>query len=778
LPGTRIHIDIRGAIQGVGFRPFIFRLAKELNLNGYVCNTSSGVTVEAEGEQLFINNFLTRIKKEKPSLAVITSLEHLFLDQVGYDGFNIRGSEKKEDISALILPDISTCPDCLKELFDPADRRYLYPFINCTNCGPRFSIIESLPYDRANTSMKKFEMCGVCLDEYNNPLNRRFHAQPNACPICGPQIKLWDSKGKIIEEKHYALLKAAEYIKLGEIVALKGIGGFQLLVDASNDNAVQRLRQLKHRDEKPFALMFPSLEIVKKVCELSGSEENALSSPECPIVIVNRKNSEGYSVSEFAAPGNPNLGIMLPYSPIHHLLMNELNFPVIATSGNLSEEPICIDEYEALNRLKGIADYFIVHNRLVVRHVDDSIVRIAAGREMILRRARSYAPLPVSVPDIDEDNECIIAFGGHLKNSIALKKNRNIFISQHIGDLSTEESSNAFKKTIKDFQNLYEMHPNRIICDLHPGYISTKYAEQSGSNVEKIQHHIAHIAACRIENQVRGEALGVSWDGTGFGPDNTIWGGEFFFSDDELTKHIGQFKKFPLPGGEAAIKEPRRSALGIIYEISRMNCGSKYIDILSKVFSNTELIILTNMLDKKINSPLTSSVGRLFDAVSSILMLKQFSSFEGQAAMQLEFAADKFTKESYSFEIRDDAITVIDWKNLFNSLVEDIRKSIPVSVISSKFHNSLVEIIYSMAKKNNLRKVILSGGCFQNAVLLQRTIEKLEKEGFKIYWPQRIPPNDGGLALGQIAECLRKKRFNSTLLAENSANGSSVLKSY
>jgi len=755
----RLHADIRGAIQGLGFRPFIFRLAEKFNLNGFICNTSSGVTIEAEGEENKLREFLLVIAKEKPPLAIITSLEYLFLDPIGYKDFAIKKSEKTENVSALILPDISTCPDCMRELFDPGDRRYLYPFINCTNCGPRFSIIESLPYDRKNTSMKKFEMCDECNEEYNDPLNRRFHAQPTACHKCGPQLQLWDSDGKVTSEKHYALIEAAEKIRNGKIVALKGIGGFQLVVDASNEDAIRKLRILKHRDEKPFALMFPSLEKVKEICEVSNLEERVLTSPECPIVILHRNNLRNNLISALCAPDNPNLGVMLPYSPLHHLLMHELNFPVVATSGNLLEEPICIDEYEALKRLNGIADFFLIHNRPIIRHVDDSILRVAAGREMVLRRARGFAPLPISIPEADEYDESLVAVGGHLKNTIAVKKKENIFISQHIGNLSTEESDKAFKNAIKDFRNLYEVKPDKVICDLHPDYFSTKFAERSEYPVEQIQHHIAHVAACRIENQVRGEALGVSWDGTGYGLDGSVWGGEFFFSDEITSRHIGQFRKFPLPGGETAVKESRRSALGVIYELSKYSSLNKFKDILLKIFLPAELELLLKMLKRKINSPLTSSAGRLFDAVSSLLMLKQYSSFEGQAAMQLEFSADKYTKEYYPFDIHDAEISIIDWQTSFEALIDDIRKGAAPSTISSKFHNTLVEIIYSMAEKYNMQKAILSGGCFQNVVLLERTIVKLESKSVKVYWHQRIPPNDGGISVGQIAEYLIRKKY-------------------
>ncbi|MDP2366451.1 MAG: carbamoyltransferase HypF, partial [Ignavibacteria bacterium] len=474
----RLSIFVRGAVQGVGFRPFVYRIANELKLKGYVLNSSAGVKIEVEGMPNRLSGFLFKLQYEKPPLAIINSIESFYLPANGFKDFIIEQSIENLETTTLILPDFAVCNDCLKEMFDPNDRRYLYPFINCTNCGPRFSIIVKLPYDRPNTSMKIFLMCNDCKREYENPSDRRFHAQPTACPVCGPQIELWDSTGKALVEKHSALLLAAEKIKSGFIVALKGLGGFQLIVDAENFSAVQKLRNRKHRDEKPFALMFPSIESIKKVCEINKEEERILLSPESPIVIVKKKNISS-QLAENVAPFNPNLGVMLPYTPLHHLLMKELDRPIVATSGNLSEEPICIDNEEALKRLINIADYFLVHNRPIVRHVDDSIVRVINNRQMIMRRARGFAPLPINIVcnDDEEKNISLLAVGAHLKNTIALKVKDNIFISQHIGDLSTEESNKAFKDVINDFLDLYNVKEHKVISDLHPDYLSTKFAE-------------------------------------------------------------------------------------------------------------------------------------------------------------------------------------------------------------------------------------------------------------------------------------------------------------
>ncbi len=751
----RLKIIIRGAVQGVGFRPFVYRLAKEMKLTGYVLNSSKGVFIEVEGEPNLLKEFLIKLEKEKPTISIIQSLEYQILDLVGYQDFEIRKSEKENDTSALILPDIATCKDCLQELFDPKDRRYLYPFINCTNCGPRFTIIEMLPYDRPNTSMKQFKMCSECEKEYNDPEDRRFHAQPIACPVCGPHIELWNSEGEKIAEKNEALQLVIDLINQNKIIAIKGIGGFHLIVNIENDNSVIELRKRKHREEKPFALMFPDIESVKKVCEVNELEERLLLSPETPIVLLKRKliHTE-IKISQYVAPDNPYLGIMLPYTPLHHILMKFLKKPIIATSGNLSEEPICIDEFEALERLKGIADYFLVHNRQILRHCDDSIARIIHGREFIIRRARGYAPLPYL--DNNKIEENIIAVGGHLKNTISLKKRNQIFISQHIGDLSTLESFKAFKKTIKDFQKLYEVDNAKYAGDLHPEYLSTKSLKEAKVELKLIQHHLAHIAACKLENCVVGEALGVSWDGTGYGFDGKIWGSEFFIIDDESFEHIGQFKKFHLPSGEKAIKEPKRTLAGILYEIY----GSDIINskILKTKFSEAELKIIINQIKRQINSPECVSAGRLFDAVSSLIGISDYSNYEGQAAMKLEFAVKCETGDSYPFDFNKEKLIIIDWKEIILGIENDLNKQIDKGAIAAKFHNTLCEIIVEFAKRSNLKKVLLSGGCFQNVYLLNRTIKRLKEENFKVYWHQRIPTNDGGISFGQIAAYHLKDR--------------------
>ena len=754
----RVSIVIRGAVQGVGFRPFIYRLATELQLKGFVLNSPTGVFIEAESEKEILNTFLLRIEKEKPIHAIIQSMEFSFLDVVGYTQFEICDSETNGKTSAFILPDIAVCDDCLKEMFDPNDRRYLYPFINCTNCGPRFSIIESLPYDRPGTSMKIFEMCDDCKQEYDNPLDRRFHAQPIACPKCGPHIELITHSGKILSRNNNTILATADKIRQGKIVALKGLGGYQLICRADDENIIAELRKRKNREGKPFALMFPDLESIKEVCEVFPFEERLLKSPESPIVLLKRKE-EGNQilVHSSIAPGNPTLGVMLPYTPLHHLLLKELQIPIIATSGNLSEEPMCITEEEAFQRLKNIADYFLIHNRPIVRHVDDSIVRVMMDREIVMRRARGYAPLPVEL-NCETENETYLAVGGHLKNTVALSSGKNVFVSQHIGDLSTQEAFSAFQNVVNDFKNLYEAKDILAVADLHPDYLSTKFAKNNFENISFVQHHQAHVASCYAENKLEGTALGVSWDGTGYGLDGTIWGGEFFRFDDSSFMHFAQFRKFPLPGGDLAIKEPGRSAVGLLFEIFGEKLFEEKIEFIN-IFSEQEKKILLQMLKNKINSPLTSSVGRLFDAVAFLTGIKRTTSYEGEAAMMLEFAAASNIPDYYPFDLLPGEVLIIDWQKMIETILDEMKNNVSPKIISAKFHNTLVESICSVAEKSHEEKIVLSGGVFQNAYLLEHTVHRLRTSGFNPYWHQRIPTNDGGISLGQVAIAMDQKKL-------------------
>jgi hydrogenase maturation protein HypF len=549
------------------------------------------------------------------------------------------------------------------------------------------------------------------------------------------------------------LLQAAEDVREGKIVALKGLGGFQLIADARNESVVQRLRQRKRRSEKPFALMYPSLEMAREHCRICELEERLLLSPEAPIVLLHRWSPP---LAPSIAPGNPYLGVMLPTTPLHHLFMRELGFPVVATSGNLSDEPICIDEYEAPVRLGGIADCFLVHDRPIIRPVDDSVVRLVRGRETVLRRARGYAPLPVH---LKTPLPCVLAVGAHLKNTVALSVGHEAFISQHIGDLETSEAHAAFRAVAADLPRLYETTPEIVACDLHPDYLSTKYAVELATRADvplhPVQHHWAHVLSCMAENEIEFPALGVAWDGTGYGTDGTIWGGEFLLAGEKSFERVAHFRHFRLPGGEAAIKQPRRTALGVLYEIwgaKALNHGD-----LAPVrdFSESDLVLIRQMLIKGLQAPLTSSAGRLFDAVASLTGLRQQVTFEGQAAMELEFAIQHCVGEAYSFEIKSTAPSIVDWRPMIEEIVDDIRHGETPGVISAKFHNALVEIIVAVARHVGQTRVVLTGGCFQNCYLTERSVQRLLEEGFRPYWHQRVPTNDGGIALGQIMDAAR-----------------------
>ena len=741
-------------VQGVGFRPFVYRLANICNLTGWVINDTRGVTIEAEGAQVSLDHMLYALQHDKPPYAYYEDFDIQYLEPAGYHQFEIRESENNGSKQVLMLPDIATCPECLKEVFDPDNRRYLYPFTNCTHCGPRFSIITGLPYDRRQTTMAKFTMCDQCRKEYNDPGNRRFHAQPNACPNCGPQMQLWDTNGNVIARRHQAIKRAVNAIKHGKIVALKGIGGFQLLADATSESAVIQLRKRKNREEKPFALMVTALAQAHKLCSISKEEETLLTSPQAPIVILNRKKDSEIPVTTSVAPGQPTLGIMLPYTPLHHILMRLLGKPIVATSGNLSDEPICTDEYEALDRLRGIADLFLVHDRPIERHIDDSVVRIIAGKPSVLRRARGYAPFPVSVNGVaDEtpDLPTVLALGGHLKNSIAVNRDTHLFLSQYIGDLNTYEATKAYHKVAGDLPRLYDLDPDLIIHDQHPEYYSSKDAENRNLPTYAVQHHYAHILSCMAEHGLEGPLLGVSWDGTGYGTDETIWGGEFILCDRKSWKRIATFRSFHLPGGDKAMREPRRTALGMLYEMWGNHTFQNPDLPTLKAFSEAEIRIIKQMLRQGVNAPVTTSAGRLFDAIASLLDIKQKITYEGQAAMALEhLIPQNQTNSSYPYKLTSEQNRwIIDWEPMIRQIITELPKNDP-GQISMTFHNTLSDIIIDVATRIGEKTVVLSGGCFQNVFLTEQTISKLEQHGFHPYWNQHIPPNDGGIAAGQL----------------------------
>jgi hydrogenase maturation protein HypF len=763
---VRLRLEVSGAVQGVGFRPFVYRLATELGLVGWVNNSPQGAVVEVEGEAGRITELLRRLPAEKPRPCVLHRLTPTVLPPAGYTCFEVRDSSGSGQKTAVILPDLATCADCLRELFDPANRRFRYPFTNCTNCGPRFSIVEELPYDRPRTTMKHFPMCPACRAEYDNPADRRFHAQPNACPDCGPHLQWWDAAGNVQATHDEALLAAADALRRGAIVAAKGLGGFHLLVDARNQEAVQRLRQRKRREAKPFGLMFPSLEAVRLHCLVSSVEEQLLTSPEAPLVLLRRRR--GTTVADAVAPGNPYLGIMLPYTPLHHLLLAELGFPIVATSGNLSEEPICIDENEARTRLAGIADAFLVHNRPIARQADDSVVRVVLGREMVLRRARGYAPFPIAVP---RPLPPILAVGAQQKNTLAVSVGPasragpecrsasgtypgcQVVISQHVGDLDTPLALEAFRRVAADLPRLYEVTPGTVVCDRHPDYHSTRHAETMGLPVVSVQHHHAHVRAGMAEHGLSGPVLGVAWDGTGLGMDGTIWGGEFLRVTERGFERVAHLRTFRLPGGERAVREPRRTALGLLYEILGEDLFDRDDLPPLRSFSAAERGVLRGMLRNGVHSPWTSSAGRLFDGVSALLDIRQRVNFEGQAAMELEFALEgSEAGHTYPFDI-DDA-GAIDWRPMIQAILDDRADSTASAVIARRFHDTLAEIIVAVAMQSRENSVVLTGGCFQNAYLLERAATRLRDSGFQVYWPERIPPNDGGIALGQVLAAL------------------------
>jgi len=721
----RLRITLQGAVQGVGFRPFVYRLATELALTGWVLNSSAGLVVEVEGPANQLSLFARRLELERPKASVVTVCESAWVPVEASASFEILASDHDSGKTVNVLPDLATCTDCREELFDPGNRRFEYPFTNCTNCGPRYTIVVDIPYDRPNTTMRTFALCPACREEYENPANRRFHAQPNACPVCGPKLD------GTIED-------AVEALVQGEIVALKGIGGFQLLVDARNRDAVARLRQRKHREEKPFALMMPSLEVARSYCEISPAEVELLESQAAPIVLLQPK--PGTDIAANVAHCSPYLGVMLPYSPLHHLLMQECRFPLIATSGNRSDEPIAIANDEAKDRLKDIADHFLMHDRPIVRACDDSVVRLTRGRAGILRRARGYAPLGIRVA---QSLPAVLAVGGHLKNTVAIGVGQDVFLSQHVGDLDTVEARGAFEKAIDDLCRLYSFKPEVVVCDLHPDYASTHWAEKSGLPLIRVQHHQAHVAACAAENNVQGPYLGVSWDGTGYGLDGAIWGGEFFRVEGNQFERIAHLRPFGLPGGDAAVREGWRSAASLLFAVGAPEQVNPVIDQEGRGKPRLESTSIRYMLERGINVTPTTSVGRLFDAVASIVGVAQRNRFEGQAATLLENEIGPLrTAEAY-------ALSSGDWGPLIMAVVADKAAGVAIPLIAARFHNALIGWIVEVATAAAEKQIVLSGGVFQNRYLTEHAAAALESRGFNVHTHHRVPPNDGGIALGQ-----------------------------
>ncbi len=752
---VRKAIEVSGIVQGVGFRPYIYRLASERRLVGSICNTAAGVSIEVQGLGAAVDDFLARLPVEAPPLARITDIVAREIPCNGDRDFQIVTTHRGERVSTLISPDVAACDDCLREMLDPADRRFRYPFINCTNCGPRFTIVRQIPYDRSFTSMAVFSMCPHCQAEYEDPGNRRFHAQPNACWECGPRVELWDISGKVIEAAD-PILAAARRLLSGEVVAVKGLGGFHLACDATNADAVRRLRERKRRVEKPFAVMVPDLDAAERFCEVHDAARQMLLGPQRPIVLLRRR--EHTAIGDDVAPCNRYLGVFLPYTPLHHLLFAGGSFPaLVMTSANLSEEPICIANDEAVLRLHRLAECFLVHNRDILLRCDDSVIRTAGGRPRQLRRSRGFVPVPVI---LREDAPSVLAVGGELKNTVCLTKGRHAFLSQHIGDLENAESYGFFEEAIEHLQRILEIRPLAIAYDLHPGYFSTKWAlARSELPLIGVQHHHAHIASCMAENHLEGRVIGIALDGTGYGTDGHIWGGEVLLADYTGFKRTAHLAYVPLPGGEAAIREPWRMAVS--YLVRHLGCDFVRNLPLVADIPPKNLNVLFQMIEQGINSPLTSSCGRLFDAVAALAGIRRKVNYEAQAAIELEMAiGNSHDNGAYPFECLPEGENwIIDTRGLFEALLHDIGRSVCVADISRRFHNGLAkalgEVAVRLRERSGLERICLSGGTFQNQYLFERLSDYLAAADFQVFTHAVVPAGDGGLSLGQALVAAR-----------------------
>lgn len=773
----RMRIDVDGTVQGVGFRPYVYRLARELELSGWVRNTVNGVSIEVEGSAPTIETFLRRLKDEAPASACVDAMRTFGIPILDDRGFAIHRSTERGQPALIIPPDLTVCEHCLRELADPGDRRFRYPFLTCTQCGPRYSLFTAMPYERSNTTMSGFPLCADCQAEYGTESDRRFQAEPIACPACGPHTRLWDEQGGEIEQGEEALCQAEAQLHAGSIIAVKALGGFQLWVDASSEEAVRRLRARKQRPDKPFAVLFPSMEAVHADCAVSADEEAMLRSLQAPIVLMRKRG--GAQLAESVAPGNPYIGAMLPATPLQHLLMNDLQCPMVATSGNRAEEPIVIDEQEAVIRLKGIADAFLVHDRPIARPVDDSVVRVVAAEAhahdvesqdkpkthtIILRRARGYAPQAIRLKNSLAERTGsgpVLAVGGHLKNTVALLREDRVWLSQHLGDLSTLEADAAFRQAVGDLQRLLQAAPRLIACDLHPDYRSSGFARELATALSvpsvPVQHHHAHVASCMAEHGLDGEVLGIAWDGAGYGTDGQVWGGEFLIAGYQRFSRFAHLRPFRLLGGEVAMKEPRRPAASVLWEIM----GERILAyrLPSWEAADEQRARFAALLRSGVASPWTTSMGRLFDAVASLAGLCGAVSFEGQAAMAVEFAAERgqaYGKDfaaGYSMDLLEaeipDGSRIVDWRPTVNAVLDDLRLGRSPEQITARFHIGLVAGIVRVADAAGLPRVVLTGGCFQNGLLLSLARQRLEEEGFTVYSHSLVPPNDGGLSLGQ-----------------------------
>lgn len=737
---TRTRLRIEGIVQGVGFRPFVYGRATELGLVGFVGNDPQGVFVEAEGDEEAVTRLLAAIEADAPPLAVIERISAEPLEPVGGGAFVIVESHADGERQALISADVATCADCVRELFDPGDRRYRYAFTNCTNCGPRFTIVTDVPYDRPATTMAAFPMCEACTREYHDPADRRFHAQPVCCPACGPKLQVIPSSGAGDPIEVTASLLAG-----GKVVAIKGLGGYHLAVDATNEQAVAALRSRKHREDKPFAVMALDMEAARALSSIDAEEERLLATPRRPIVLMRRLADTRLASS--VAPGNRDIGLMLPYTPMHHLLARALNTPFVLTSGNVSDEPIAYQDHDALERLVGIADAFLLHDRPIHMRTDDSVVRSFRGAELPVRRSRGYAPQPLRLAAAV--NRSVLACGAELKHTFCLAKGARAFVSHHIGDLENYETYRSFTEGVEHFSRLFDVVPEVVAHDLHPEYLSTKYAQDlQGVDLVGVQHHHAHIASCLADNGFRGPVIGVAFDGLGFGTDGTIWGGEFLIADLRGFERAGHLEAVPMPGGAKAIKEPWRMAAAYL----GTDAG---LDLAVVRRNERDWGRVLAVAHAGVNSPLTSSAGRLFDAVAAILGIRDRINYEGQAAIELEQRTDPIEPAAYPVSIQGDHPFRVHGHDLVHAVVDDLRAGVPLPIIAGRFHNGVAAAIVAACEhsrdQTGLETVALSGGVFQNLLLLQRVVIRLENDGFTVLLHSRVPPNDGGISLGQAA---------------------------
>jgi hydrogenase maturation protein HypF len=756
MTSRRKHIQVRGIVQGVGFRPFVYKLANELGLTGYVFNSSSGVTIEVEGGGSELEEFLRTLKEDPPALAEITQITVSEVAVQGGTGFSILHSREEAGEFALVSPDAGTCDACWRDFGDPSNRRYGYPFTNCTHCGPRYTIIRDIPYDRATTTMASFVMCSDCQAEYEDPGDRRFHAQPNACAVCGPSLALVEpgSQASFAGANSLGIIRQTRaLLREGKIVGVKGLGGFLLACDATNQAAVAELRRRKRRPHKPFALMVRDLEAVRGLCDLSAEDEHSLLHPRRPIVILPRRTGTGLAPG--LAPGDNTLGVMLPYTPLHYLLFSDSPemesewAALVMTSGNLSEEPIVVTNQEAMAQLGGVADWFLLHNRDIATRVDDSVVRTFEARERVLRRSRGFVPQAI---DLGMEMDEVLAFGGELKNTFCLTKGRYAVLSQHIGDLENYETMQFFEETLANLKHIFKVVPGAVAYDLHPSYMSTRMA--MASTIERkigVQHHHAHIASCMAENHLRGRVLGVALDGTGFGTDGRIWGGEFLVADFAGFTRRAHLRNILLPGGDAAVRQPWRMALSYM----RDTFGQQIPNAL-KCFQGIEerqVALVDSMLARRIQTVETSSCGRLFDAVAALLGLAPEVTFEGQAAIALEAAAERGIDDRYDFEMEAGEPAILDFRPVIAAMVKDLSRGRRTGEISASFHNTLSaaigELCGQIGASDAVHRVCLSGGTFQNLYLAGRTVVELRRRGFEVFLHAQVPANDGGLSLGQ-----------------------------